>query len=987
MVGRYCQKLYEKYQALLEENRHLKSRIEALESKTGSGGDGQSPSQNSVTLQPAAFHEDSEQYSSDTNPATDTSFFKAIDKFSPGTDKIDLFMSLFRGREDVFARRWENKKGKSGYSPYCLNEWTPGICEKPRIKCTKCAQRVLAKLDARAIESHLRGDWVVGIYPLRVDDTCCFLAMDFDGAGWQKDVSVVREVCNHFGIPMAVERSRSGNGAHGWFFFESSVPAALARKFGSSLLTYAMSRRHEIRFSSYDRLFPSQDTLPKGGCGNLIALPLQKSARKAGNSLFVDDDFNPLSDQWKYLSDIKKVHESDISPFIKRLCKGSELGFLKKGEAASDEALDEAEIEKPWVKERPKLTRRDFPEQVEIVKADMCHIPKAGFSQRALDTMKRLAAFKNPQFYKNQAMRMPTYNIPRVICCAENFNDYLGLPRGCEDDLRNLMAEFGVGVRMADKTNPGGPIRVRFTGVLTEEQQQAADELLKHGNGVLSATTAFGKTVLGIYLIGRRQVNTLILVHRRQLLSQWRKRISEFLEIHETLPDSPKKQGRKKEQSLIGQLGAGKNRLSNIVDVGLLQSLNSGGVVKPCIRNYGMVLVDECHHIPAFSFEQTLKSTHARFVYGLTATPARQDGHHPIIFFHCGPVRFQVDAKKQAEQRPFEHYVIPRFTGFKVPFAEDKGPPAIQEIYSELMDDELRNQAIVEDVVDCHDRGRNSLILTNRVAHIQSLVAKLEQRIPDVVALRGGLGTRQTEELMEKISATPGDKPLVIIATGGFIGEGFDEPRLDTLFLVMPVSWRGTLQQYAGRLHRLFENKKDVQVYDYVDVHVSMLEKMYGKRLKGYAAIGYKVKADSVAETPADIIFDKESFFPVYLNDIAKSSHRVLLVSPFVTLKRVDQMVRYFQAPLERGVVITVVTRPAGDFDEKRKVPLERAFDTLKGAGVHLEFRSCIHQKFAVIDHKIVWYGSVNLLSFGASRESIMRLVSGNIACELADHL
>jgi len=456
--------------------------------------------------------------------------------------------------------------------------------------------------------------------------------------------------------------------------------------------------------------------------------------------------------------------------------------------------------------------------------------------------LKRLAAFSNPEFYKAQAMRMPTGQLPRIISCSEEIAEYLAIPRGCEADLNVISEKLGLAIDCIDKTNHGKKIDVEFTGALRDEQSLAIGKLLEFDTGVLCGTTAFGKTVVAIRLIAERKVNTLILVDKVSLVSQWEKRLREFLSINETLPDANingvKKRGRKKVKTIIGQLGAGKDNLSGIIDIAVMQSLNRKGVVKECVKDYGMIIVDECHHVSAFSFEKVLKSVNAKYVYGLTATPSRKDGHHPIIFMQCGPIRYRDDAKKQAEQRPFEHFVIPRFTTLRVPLDKDEKNVSIQELYAEIVDCEMRNQLIIDDVVKNYESGRNSVVLTERTAHVELLAKRLSRRIPEVISLTGGKGTKESREILQRITDTPADKQLTLVATGKYIGEGFDEPRLDTLFLTMPISWKGTLQQYAGRLHRLFENKKEVQIYDYVDIHVSKLERMYHKRLNGYASIG-----------------------------------------------------------------------------------------------------------------------------------------------------
>ena len=969
--------LKKKYDALLEENEYLKAKIRKLESQQNliSICHEISPIQDTLFQQKSELVSD--QKSDDISTIDIRCGDKSVNQYSPTNEKVSLFMSLFKGRKDVYAKKWQNKKGFSGYSPHCLNEWTPGICNKPRVKCSSCNQQRYLPLNESAVEKHLRGEMIIGIYPMEIDETCHFLAIDFDKEGWEDDISVIRDTCSHFDIPVAIERSQSGNGCHAWFFFDEKISAVLARKFGTSLLTYSMNKRHKIPFRSYDRLFPNQDTMPKGGFGNLIALPLQKRPRADGNSVFIGGDFMPYPDQWIFLSNIEKLNKKLLNTLIKKLSKGNELGVLKD----SDSKV------KPWKKQTVELKKSDFPETIKIVRSGMLYVEKNGLSQRALNTLKRHAAFKNPAFYKAQAMRISTYGKPRIVSCADDFEDYLALPRGCEDDVIQSLNDLKVKQKIVDETNSGNTVNVEFNGLLWEEQQEAVDALLAHDNGVLSAATAFGKTVIGAKLISVRKVNTLVLVHRQQLRSQWQERLGEFLNINESLPELPKKRGRKREQNLIGHMGAGKDRLSSIIDVAIMQSINIRGVVKEAIKNYGMILIDECHHVPAVTFEQILKHATAKYVYGLTATPFRPDGHHPIIFFYCGPIRFSVDAKKQAEKRPFEHFLIPRFTNFRMSQNQDNSDPTIQEIKSDLISDEIRNQLIIDDVVECYQEGRNSLILTGRVAHVDDLGEKLRKKIPNVICLKGGMGVKKTSKMMEEINSIPGTEAFVLVATGSYIGEGFDEARLDTLFLAMPIAWKGTLQQYAGRLHRFSEHKKDVQIYDYVDLNVRMLEKMYGKRLKGYAAIGYKAKVTSLPEAPTNIIFDKDNFFPVYLQDIASASKRLLIVSPFVTKKRILQMTEHFCELLKKQVKITIVTRPAQDFKEGRQTSLEEIFSMVEETGVRLIFKSNIHQKFAIVDDKITWYGSINLLSFGYSEESIMRLESSSIAYELADSI
>ncbi|MDI6816022.1 MAG: DEAD/DEAH box helicase family protein, partial [Actinomycetota bacterium] len=747
-----------------------------------------------------------------------------ITNLSSAEAKIALFRSLFQGREDVFAMRWEGRSGKSGYSPACLHEWDRELCAKPRIKCAQCENREFRAVTDEIINNHLSGKYTIGIYPLLLDETCWFLAVDFDKAVWRDDVAFFIQACKEVEVPVTIERSRSGEGAHVWIFFDQPISAALARKLGCALLTRTMEKRHQLGLDSYDRLFPNQDTLPKGGFGNLIALPLQFEAKKNGNSLFLDANFEPHPDQWAFLSSIKRVRAKDVNRIVKEVVSGGDvIGVRSK-------FFDEDE--KPWTLSpsgtRPlKMIEGRLPESVRLILSNMIYVEKRGLPPAMLNHLMRLAAFQNPEFYKTQAMRLSTFGKPRVISCAEDFDNYIGLPRGCLSDVLEALAVHGVRAELADERFAGNYIDVGFRGELAPLQQEAANAALAHDIGVISAETAFGKTVIGAWLIAERKVNTLVLVHRRQLMDQWCERLKTFLN------QSPKE---------IGLIGGGKAKPTGVIDIGIIQSLNAKGQVKDLVADYGQVIVDECHHISAFSFEQVLKQAKAKYVVGLTATPVRKDGHQPIIFMQCGPIRFQVKAKEQAEKRPFEHYVIPRFTGFRVPIDKDAQELTIQEIYAEITASEIRNQLIAGDVVKAQESGRNCLVLTERTAHVELLTRKLRDNIPDVIALTGSMGTKETKNILARISETPIDKPLTLVATGKYIGEGFDEPRLDTLFLAMPISWKGTLQQYAGRLHRLYEDKNEVQIYDYVDVHIRMLERMYNKRLKGYASIGYKAK-------------------------------------------------------------------------------------------------------------------------------------------------
>ena len=463
--------------------------------------------------------------------------------------------------------------------------------------------------------------------------------------GYKKDVLAYVRVCKDWDIPCSIERSRSGNGAHVWIFFEQPLTASKARRLGNTILTEAMERNGWMTFKSYDRFFPNQDRLPEGGFGNLVALPLQGKARKEGNSVFVDENFIFYEDQWDYLLQIKRISETTVDAILTKHGTTSELGDL----STTSES-------KPWETPVPqKITPNDFPANLVLIRSNMLYIPLSGLSARVVNHLKRIASFKNPEFYARQGMRLSTYNIPHIISCADMKEDYIALPRGCEDAVVTLLKDNQAAYRIEDKTNHGENVTVRFKGELREEQKAAIADLMAHDNGVLNATTAFGKTVTAIGLIAERKINTLILVHTKALLDQWKSRLAEFMEIDFTEEDLPKKRGRKKAFSPFGTLDSKGNSLHGRIDIALMQSCLEDNGVKPFVRNYGMLIVDECHHVSAVNFERILKYTNARYVYGLTATSIRKDGHQPIIFMQCGAIRYSADAKAQMTSQTFTY--------------------------------------------------------------------------------------------------------------------------------------------------------------------------------------------------------------------------------------------------------------------------------------------------------------------------------------------
>lgn len=889
-------------------------------------------------------------------------------------EKVDLFRSLFKGREDVFARRWYSKaSGKGGYQPVCLNEWNRQLCDKRKFKCAECPNRLFAPLTDNEIYRHLEGKDadgrdVIGLYVLNEDNTCNLLCTDFDDKncehGYQEDVVAFVDVCKSWGIPCSIERSRSGNGAHVWIFFETPVMAVKARRLGNAILTEAMNRNGKIGFKSYDRFFPNQDALPEGGLGNLVALPLQGNARKNGNSVFVNEYFEPFPDQWEYLLNVGKFSASALEEILKQTATILPLGDLSKTSES-----------KPWeVPTTAKIEMSDFSLEIVITRSNMLYIPLNQLSSKVLNHLRRIASFRNPEFYSKQALRLSTYQTPRIISCADLTDEYLALPRGCEDPVTTLLQEKNVAYRFEDKTNHGRAISIHFNGELRYNQQEAVNALTINNTGVLSATTAFGKTVAAIGLIAEHSVNTLILVHTKALLDQWVQRLEQFLVID----DVPviEKGKHKKNLSPIGTLSSTGNKLHGIIDIALMQSCITDGEVKPFVKDYGQVIADECHHVSAVNFEQILKAVNARYVYGLTATPIRKDGHQPIIFMQCGPIRYNADAKALMRDQSFQRLLVPRFTPFRP--VNDQNL-SFTTVAQQLAEDEYRNLFIVKDVIEALKEVRSPIILTSRTAHVEILAGLLKPHCPNVITLVGSESTKEKRQKMEQLQSIPSTEQLVIVATGKYVGEGFDYARLDTLFLVSPVAWKGIVAQYAGRLHREFEGKQDVQIYDYIDIRVPVCESMYRKRLKGYASIGYKIRNNEMFDSlfpTTDLIYDGLNFVSPFVSDLSQCKRSVVISCPKVRIGRQVPIAERLIDLAANGVEIVLYTREEND-DTCR----------LQNQGISVITINHLSLHAAIIDKSTIWYGSVNILGYHSVEDNLIRFRNPEIATNLLETL
>jgi superfamily II DNA or RNA helicase len=730
-------------------------------------------------------------------------------------DKVALFRRLFRGRTDVYPIRWESKTtGKSGYAPACGNEWLAGVCDKARLKCGECNDRLLIPLSDKVIYEHLAGKRTIGVYPLLTDDTCHFLAVDFDDAEWREDAKAFCQSCHELGVPVALEISRSGNGAHAWVFFSGSVSARDARRLGTAIISHTCTRTRQLKLESYDRLFPNQDSMPKGGFGNLIALPLQKHPRENGCSVFVDADLRPYRDQWAFLAAILPMPAHDIEPTILRATGNAhplDVTFI-----------DEEDQKEPW-KRSASVSKKlvgPMPKSLTVTQANLIYFEKTQLPQSLANRLIRLAAFQNPEFYKKQAMRFSVWDEPRVIGCAENYPNHIALPRGCLGAALDLLRDNAIGCKLVDERYAGSPLDVAFAGTLRLDQEFAVAAMLHHDTGVLCAPTAFGKTVTAAAMIARRGVNTLVLVHRRELLKQWQERLQSFLGVG---------------KGVLGTIGGGKAKPTGKIDIAVMQSLSRQGEINPLVENYGQVIVDECHHLSAESFEAILKQIKAKYVLGLTATPIRRDGRQPIIFMQCGPTRHTAAKPLSA---PHDLAVTPRTLHSRIDLPQESG---IQDVFRHLAIDQARTDAIAAEVFNAYGQGRKVLVLTERTEHLDAIQTAVGDKVPSLFVLHGRIAKKQRATLIAELNALPPDAPRVLLATGKLVGEGFDHPPLDTLVLAMPVSWKGTLQQYAGRLHREHATKTDVRIIDFVDTGHPALLRMWDKRQRGYRAMGYRI--------------------------------------------------------------------------------------------------------------------------------------------------
>ena len=908
------------------------------------------------------------------------------------------FYSYFRGRKDVYVKR----NAKKGYYTQCNNFWKVGICPKERgekVKCQECPVKDYKELKIPIILEHLKGTKedcsdVIGLYPLFPDGTCWFLVFDFDNhdedatstKDWEQEVDALRKICFSLGIDALVERSRSGQGAHVWIFFSEAIQAAKVRRFGEALLAKGAESVSLKSFRYYDRMMPMQDSLPEGKLGNLIAIPLQGQALRKGNSAFVNEYWKPYKDQWSKLLHTRKMSEAEVDAYVKSWCPEDNAMEMFQ----SDKVDEQEDSNLLLFGSNPKSSTRYFKTEdatgaVKIIQADGIYIDKRNLKPRLQNAIRRLAAYSNPQFFQNLALGFSTRETPRIVYDGYDEGNYIVLPRGCFEELKRYLSDAEISYDIVDKRQEGRTIDVSFNGELYPEQMVAAERLLAYDIGMLAAATAFGKTVIGANLIARRKVNTLVLVHTVEIMNNWVRDLNRFLTINEQLPTYTTPMGRVKQRdSVIGTFSSQKKAATGIIDIAMIGSLGKEDDINSMVRDYGMIIVDECHHAAATTFENVLRASAAKYVYGMSATVKRGDKQERKLLMQLGPIRHRYTAKERAMKQGIGHYIYPRFTRMvDLSPSEDKH---ISELYRLIVDSELRNMQIVADAVDCVKKGRTPVVMTKYREHAENLYGLLQGAADHVFLLQGGKSLKARAELREKMAAVSRDESMIMVAIGQYIGEGFNYPRLDTMLLAMPISFEGNIEQYAGRLNRDYEGKKDVIIFDYIDQHIPVLERMYHRRLRTYKKIGFEVCAEVMdKQEVSNSIFDSTGYWEVFEKDILSAAKSIVVSSPFLSSRKVEWLVDQSDILQKRGVTITVFSLGPEVYPEDGREHHGELLERLTSAGICVKTQNHYHERYAVIDQSLVWYGSMNLLSRGREDDSLMRIVSPEIAAELLE--
>ena len=909
-------------------------------------------------------------------------------------EDVNRFFSIFLGRTDVYSKRVVKKStGEVSYYTQCHNFWKNGCprIKRSKIKCQDCEMQAYKKLEKPQIMAHLRGNAydgtdVIGIYPRLADATCNFIVFDFDYHGkgaekldfanaddaWKEEADALRTICEINGIDALVERSRSGKGAHVWIFFEQPIGAFLAREFGKALLEKGAESVNLKSFRYYDALLPGQSHLQKGELGSLIPLPLQGQALKQGNSAFVDENWNAYPDQWEILFSKTKLTKEFVEQKIREWTNRDPYNMsevkAKKDDADSDNYF----------------CNQDVDGTLHITLEDAIYIDTSNLQPRIQNQIRRLAAFDNPVFYKNQAIGLSNFATSRFVYLGRDEKGFLTIPRGLLDDMIKECDEAGIEYRVEDRRSEGKSINVEFNGELKETQVPAVDMLMEHENGILNAATAFGKTVVCCNIIAQKKVSTLILLQSSALLEQWKNALEQFLVIDEEPPEYETPSGRKrKRQSVIGKLQGAHDSTTGIIDIAMVGSVCKKGEYHKRLKEYGLVLVDECHHAASDTIVDVLQEVNAKYVYGVTATPLRGDGLEKINYMLLGPIRYRFTSKDRAKEQGIDHLVYPRFTRTAPP-ALPSGKVNPNDVYEAVRDNEERDNLILSDVESCIEAGRTPVILSKYVDHSNKLYERLKAYADNVFLLSGDNSKKENQAVLEQMSRVKAAESMILVATGQLIGEGFDFPRLDTLIMATPVAWKGVVEQYAGRLNRDYDGKESVIIYDYIDCYIPMFDRMYFKRLKAYKQIGYNIYTEQESgDQKGKAIFDVKDYYEIYKKDLQEAKEKIIISSSTISGPRIGQMMPLFKEKMEAGVQIEVITwKPEcygfGDISYWKKL-----HEQLRRCGLGLKLVEDYCGRYCIIDQKIVWYGSMNFLGKENDDDSLMRVCSKNMAEEL----
>lgn len=911
------------------------------------------------------------------------------------TEKMAIrFFSMFWGREDVYARR-----GKNGsYFPQCDNRWDIRLCPKQRGKkvfCDECENKKWTKLDVKKIVAHLLGykedgSDVIGIYPLLPDGTCRFIVFDFDNhekgaeaidfanadSEWHKEVDALRKMCEINGIKPLVERSRSGKGAHVWIFFQKAIAASSARNFGFLLLDKGAASVNLKSFHYYDRMYPSQDVA--NSIGNLIALPLQGKALKSGNSAFVDENWNAYPNQWDIL--LNKAEKLSIEDIEKHMAKWQGELAETKGKFAETDINNRP---KPW-KKKCEFMKEDVVGKLHLVLSNGVYVDTLNLMPRIQNQIRSLAAFDNPEYYKNKRLGYSNYYNFSAVYLGKDIDGYIRVPRGLRERISEECAKAGIQVEISDQREIGRPIRVSFNGNLRLQQELAAEQLLRHSDGVLEAATAFGKTVVCSYLIAERKVSTLILLQSKVLLNQWVEELNKFLDIREEPPEYETKTGRKKKRdNVIGILHGAKHTLTGVVDVAMVGSMYSKGKFQNLKHSYGMVIMDECHHAASHTYMEVLQKINAKYVYGVSATPKRGDHLDKIIYMMLGPLRHRFTALDRTEEQGIGHYVVPRYTRV-VDTVDSKND--INKAYSLISTSKMRNEMIVNDVRKSLSQNQTPVILTRYKEHAKTLHDMLKDKADHVFLLYGDNSDKENAEIQIRLKQVPRTESLILIATGQKIGEGFDFPRLDVLILAAPVSFGGRLEQYIGRLNRDYKGKEAVYVYDYIDAHMRKFNKMYGKRLRTYKKTGFSIwTSDSQDKQDVHAIFDSGNYMEKFEQDLVEAEKSIVISSPNIRQEKIERLISLVKERQEQGVSVTVIiTEPEKDLYSNVDMCYELIRE-MQQVAINVVAQEEVEERFAVIDDELVWHGGMNLLGKEDVWDNLMRIKNHQVAAELLE--